>query len=44
MPARNSAPIDAPEASAKMIRGIDGGIRMSIVAADASVAAENPPG
>ena len=43
-PARNSAAIDALDDSANRIIGIDGGIRMSIVAAEASVAAENAAG
>jgi hypothetical protein len=43
-PATNSAAIDALEVSANRIIGIDGGIRMSMVAAAASVAAENAGG
>ncbi len=39
-PATNRSAIDALELSANKIIGIDGGIRMSIVAAAASVAAE----
>ena len=44
MPATNSAAIDALALSANRIMGIDGGIRMSMVAAAASVAAENAGG
>jgi hypothetical protein len=43
MPATNSAAI-ALALSANRIMGIDGGIRMSMVAAAASVAAENAGG
>ena len=44
MPARNSAPIEALETSAKRISGIDGGIRMSMVEAAAIVAPQNARG
>ena len=44
MPATNSAAIEVLLTSANRISGIDGGIRMSIVAAAASVAAENAGG
>ena len=44
MPATNSAPIEAPETRAYTIIGIEGGIRMSMVAAAASVPAANGAG
>jgi len=43
-PARNKSAIDALATSAKRIIAIDGGISTAIVAADASVAAENAGG
>src|SRR3954471_3836202 len=44
MPATNSAPIDAPDTRAYTIIGMDGGIRMSMVAAAASVPAAKGAG
>ena len=44
MPATKSAAIEVLLTRANRISGIDGGIRMSIVAAAASVAAENAGG
>ncbi len=43
-PATNSDAMEALAVRANRIKGIDGGIRMSIVAAAASVAAENAAG
>jgi hypothetical protein len=43
-PATNNDAIDAFEVSANKIIGIEGGIRMSMVAAAAKVAAENAGG
>ncbi|MNR64515.1 hypothetical protein D3C85_1871880 [compost metagenome] len=44
MPATNSAAMEALAVSANRISGMEGGIRMSIVAAAAKVAAENAGG